>query len=92
MESAQLKLPNGSQLTGNLAENWHKFKQQFDMNSVASGLNEKSEDVQASVLLHMAEEDALEVYNTSEFVTGTDKMKVKTICEKFQEYCNRGRM
>ena len=33
-------------------------------------------------------EDALEVYNTFEFTTAADKMKVKPICENFQEYCN----
>ena len=88
MESAQLKPPSGLQLTGNLAENWQKFKQRFDLYSVASGLKEKSEDVQASALLHMVGEDALEVYNTFEFTTAADKMKVKPICEKFQEYCN----
>ena len=88
MESAQLKPPSGLQLTGNLGENWQKFKQRFDLYSVASGLKEKSEDVQASALLHMVGEDALEVYNTFEFTTAADKMKVKPICEKFQEYCN----
>ena len=88
MESAQLKPPCGLPLTGNLAENWRKFKQRFDLYSVASGLKEKPEEVQASALLHMVGEDALEVYNTFEFAIAADKMKVKPICDKFQGYCN----
>ena len=88
MESAQVKPPSGLQLTRNQAENWRKFKQRFDLYSVVSGLKEKSNDVQASALLHMVGEDALEVYNTYKFTTAADKMKVKPICEKFQEYCN----
>ena len=76
------------QLTGNLAENWRKFKQRFDLYSVASGLKEKSKNVQASALLHMAGEDALEVYNTFEFATAADKMKVKPICERYKFFTN----
>ena len=71
------------QCTRNPADNWRKFKQRFDLYSVASGLKEKSEDLQASALLHMVGEDALEVYNSFEFTTVADKMKVKSICEKF---------
>ena len=58
------------------------------MYSAISGLKEKPEEIQASALLHMVEEDALEVYNTFEFAAAADKMKVKPICDKFQEYCN----
>ena len=55
---------------------------------MASGLKEKPEEVQASALLYIVGEDAFEVYNTFAFKTAVNKLKVKPICDKFQEYCN----
>ena len=64
MATSQLKPPTGLQLTGNLSENWRKFKQRFEIYSIASGLNEKAEEIQVASLLHLVGEDALEVFDT----------------------------
>ena len=48
----------------NLADTWRRWKQRFKVFSLASGLSEKAEKVQAAALLHVAGTEALEVYNT----------------------------
>ena len=63
MATSKLKPPTGLQLTGNLSKNWRKFKQRFEIYSIASGLNEKAEGIQVASLLHLVGEEALEVFN-----------------------------
>lgn len=60
----KLQPPGPLNLQGNLAENWRKWKQRFQLFSSASGLSEKDEKVQSATLLHVAGEEALEIYNT----------------------------
>ena len=88
MATSQLKPPTGLQLTGNLSENWRKFKQRFEIYSVASGLNEKAEEIQVASLLHLVGEEALEVFNTFQFTAEDDKKKIKPVCEQFEAYCS----
>jgi hypothetical protein len=57
----KLDPPKSLILTGNLAENW-RFKQQFEIYLIASGLDKKDRKVQAMALLHVAGLEALEVY------------------------------
>lgn len=64
------------QLTGNVAENWRKFRQRFDLYLAAIGAEEKSEKMKASMFLHVVGEEALEVYNNFMFDTEEDKMKL----------------
>ena len=79
MATSQLKPPTGLQLTGNLSENWRKFKQRFEIYSIASGLNEKAEEIQVASLLHLVGKEALEVFNTFQFTTEGDKKKIKPV-------------
>ncbi|CAB4021658.1 Hypothetical predicted protein, partial [Paramuricea clavata] len=72
----------------NLAENWRRFKQQFEIYLIASGLDKKDGKVQAIALLHVAGYEALEVYNTFQWDTAGDDVKVDKIMEKFERYCN----
>ena len=55
-ESLELSLCNG-----NLAENWRRLKQRFELYLEASGASEKSEKSQAATLLHVAGAEAIEV-------------------------------
>ena len=56
----KLQPPSALALTGNLAENWRRFKQQFQIYEVASGLTRKDGKVRAMTLLHVAGPKALE--------------------------------
>ena len=60
----KLEPPKSLILTENVAEKWRRFKQQFEIYQIASGLERKGGKVQATALLHVAGLEALEVYNT----------------------------
>ena len=49
---------------GNVAENWRKWKQRWNLYAKASGASEKDEATQCAILLHTIEDEALEVYDT----------------------------
>ena len=72
------QLPEPLPLQGNLADNWRRWKQRFELYMIASGKNEKSEEVKTATLLHLAGPDALEVYNTSFESPGDEKKLQKS--------------
>ena len=85
----KLEPPKSLILTGNLAENRRRFKQQFEFYQIASCLDKKDGKVQAMALLHVVGIEALEVYiNTFQWNTERDNVKVDKIMEKFERYCN----
>ena len=71
----------------NLADAWRRWKQCFEVFSLASGISKKDEKVQAATFLHVARPEALEVYNTFTWEDKGDKKKVNKILEKFEAYC-----
>lgn len=81
-----LKPPSGLELQhGNLAENWRRFRQRFELYVAASGGASKPAKVQFSLFLHIAGEEAVEVYNTFTFAQDDDKHKLNIIMGKFEE-------
>lgn len=83
-----LKPPSGLELQhGNLSENWRRFRQWFELYLAATGGASKTAKVQSSLFLHIAGEDAVEVYNTFTFAED-NKHKLNKIMEKFDEYCH----
>ena len=84
----KLNPPEQLSFEGNVAENWRKWKQRFELFSAASGLSDKDEKVQSATLLHVAGPDALEIYNTFSWDTEGDENKVEKIKERFEGYCN----
>ena len=83
-----MKPPQVLNLEGNLAENWRKWEQRFNLYLVASGTGDKTAKVQASTLLHVIGPNALDIYNTFAWDAEGDEMKVDKIIEKFKAYCN----
>ena len=69
---------------GNIAENWQRWKQHFEIYMVASGKNSKSDEVKAATFLHIAGPEALEIFNTLSFDDAGDDKK---LVEKFEAYC-----
>ena len=84
----RLPPPPGLNLTGNLAENWRIFEQQYDVYVVASGVASKADKVRGKTLLHVLGPDDIDVYNTFAWTENEDKTKVADIKKKFKEYCN----
>ncbi|KAB0805330.1 hypothetical protein PPYR_02300 [Photinus pyralis] len=81
------KPPEPLQLDGNIAENWRKFSQKFDLFLTATGLSTKAEEKKVAVLLNLIGYEALELYNTFSFVEQEEKT-VETVKAKFDEYCS----
>ena len=62
-----IRQPNELILTGNLAEHWRKFKQEFKLYLISTGLGNKNEEQKIALLLHVAKSSAIEVYTTFTF-------------------------
>ena len=56
--------PSQISFEGNVAENWRRFKQKYEIFVVASGYEKKSNKEKCCTLLNLAGEQAIEVYNT----------------------------
>ena len=75
-------------LSGDIAGNWRRFKQRFNVYLIASGYSAKSDKVKASLFLHVIGEEALEVFNTFEFTDAGDANKLDPVIQKFEDYCS----
>ena len=89
--------PSVLEFSGNVAENWRKFIQRFDLYIEAIEKTEATDKVKNGILLTVAGEEALDVYNTFAFEetdkviaadgTITDVNKHSAVIRKFSEYC-----
>ena len=79
-------------LTGNLKENYRKFKQQFQIYLSAAGISNSEEEVKCATLLHVIGPDAIEIFNTfrwnQEGDTPGDDKKLDKVLSKFEKYCS----
>ena len=80
------KPPSTLSLEGNVAENWRKWKQRFQLYMEASGSIKKPEKQRVAIFLHLVGEEALEIYNT--FSLSTAEQKLDVLFQKFEDYCN----
>ena len=76
---------NSMDMTGNLSENWKRWKQKFENYLIASETNKKPERVQCAQLLHFLGEDALSIYDTFKF-NDEEKDKLQVLLQKFDDY------
>lgn len=82
-----LKPPGELLLTGNLSENWKRFKQKFELYLKATGKSTAADDVKTALCLHVMGEDALDIYNGFTWETEGDDMKLDKVLKKFEDYC-----
>ena len=89
----RLNAPEPLQLQGNVAENFKKFKQSFEIFQVASGLESKANKIQSMTLLHVVGSDALEIHNTFRWAEGDypgefeeNLRTTECILKKFENY------
>ena len=59
----EIQPPGTLSFAGNVAKNWRKWKQCFELYLTASGIDAKDQKIQLATLLHVAGEEALEIYN-----------------------------
>uniref|UniRef100_A0A8C1X2E4 Gypsy retrotransposon integrase-like protein 1 n=1 Tax=Cyprinus carpio TaxID=7962 RepID=A0A8C1X2E4_CYPCA len=83
-----LRPPPPLSLTGNLAENWRKWEQRFNLYLTASALVDESETRKIAVLLHSIGEEALDIYNSLEieYEDSRDK-KLSEVLAALRKYC-----
>ena len=81
-----LNIPKSLSLSGDIASNWKKWRQSFELYMIASGGSTKEENIKVALLLHVLGEEALEVYNSFD-MTEAEKVSYNNTMTKFQEYC-----
>lgn len=86
-----LKPPEHLRLNGDISENWRLFKQKFELFLTASAPAASKEaptpgPTKLALLLSIAGDDALEVYNNFSFDQGEDRNDYATVIKKFDEY------
>lgn len=84
-----LRLPEPLQLTADGGRNWKLFRQRFDLFLQATAATDKprSEAAKTALLLSVAGEEALDVFNNFVFAEGENKEDYATVTAKFEEYC-----
>lgn len=86
-----VKPPDPLRFTGNISRNWKLFIQKFNQFLALSETTDKKprpETAKGALLLSIAGEEAIEVYNTFTFAEGESSLDYATVVEKFEEYCD----
>ena len=65
----QFKPPGTLSFDSNVAENYCRWLQMFEIYAVATGLTSKGQKVQCAAFLHVAGEEAIKVFNTFTFAS-----------------------
>ena len=81
-----ISTPKPMDFSGNMAENWKKFSERFQLYLQASGANAKSDKTRIALLLHIMGEEAIDIFNSFTWENAGDKDKYKNVLEKFEKY------
>ena len=84
----EFRLPQELKLTsGNVAENFRKWRRQLEIYLEATGSKEKSAKTQTAIILNCAGPQALDVYDQFIFSEEDNTDDPSLILDKFHEYC-----
>lgn len=87
-----LKPPDPLRFSGDISRNWKLFIQKFNLFLASSETTDKKqprpETAKGALLLSVAGEEAIEVYNTFTFADGESNLDYATVVKKFEEYCD----
>ncbi|XP_072376376.1 uncharacterized protein [Diabrotica undecimpunctata] len=81
----EARLPNPLSFEGNVAENFKRFKQSFEIYLMPSGKSGKSDEVKVAILLNLIGEEGIEIYNSLE-LTEVQQGKLADVLEAFESY------
>ena len=88
-ETGQFRLPPQLDVnSGNVSENFKRWKRQVEVYLAASGTSEKDGRVQSAIILNCAGPYVLEVYDTFVWTDDGDKDKPGKVVEALERYCN----
>lgn len=83
------RLPPELELTtGNVSENFKKWKRQVEVYLAASGGTEKAKEVQVAIILSCGGPHVVEIYDQFQWDDGNDKNDPDKLFQKLQSYCN----
>ena len=72
---------------GNLAENWKKYVQGYELHVLALGKKEAADEVRCAMLLCRVGQEGMKLYNSFTFTSPADKLKTAEVIKKFEEFC-----
>ena len=88
-ETGQFRLPPQLDVnSGNVSENFKRWKRQVEVYLAASGVSEKDDKVQTAIILNCAGPHVLEVYDTFIWTDDGDRDKPDKFLEALKRYCN----
>ena len=90
MSEAALKYrhPDPLRVTGgNVADNWQRFKGQWENYVLAADLTDESSEKRAAVFLTVIGTEAYDVYRTMQFEDEGDRKKIDPIMAGFEAFC-----
>ena len=81
------KPPKEIDFTGNVAQKWRVFKNEFNIFISAAGLDNKPEKRETNTLLNVIGPRGRAVYDTFEYDEGESFEDLATVLEKFENIC-----
>ena len=88
-ETGHFRLPPELDVvSGNVSENFKRWKRQVEVYLAASGASEKDDKVQTAIILNCAGPHILEVYDNFVWANNDDKNKPAKVLEALERYCN----
>jgi hypothetical protein len=81
----EAKIPAPLEFSGNIAENYKKFKQRVNICMTANGLHQKSEEVKVAIFLNTIGEEGIDIFNNFK-LSDEDQKKYDLIVKRFDEY------
>ena len=88
-EAGNFRLPPQLDInSGNISENFKRWKRQVEVYLAASGATAKSKKVQTAIILNCAGPQVLEVYDNLTWNEAEDADKPDKVLEALERYCN----
>lgn len=81
-----IKPVDNLQLTGNIAENWKRFKRSFTIFMEAAQISTKADNIKISTFLNAIGSDAVEIFDTLP-LTPIQKTQYDEVLKAFEDFC-----
>lgn len=86
--ASNIRLPDPLSITGStVADNWRRFKEQWDNYVLAADLEDASSEKQAAILLTCVGGEAYDVFRSFEFASAADRKKIDKVTQAFENFC-----
>ena len=80
--------PSELSFEGNVQRNWNQFKQRFNIYILATDQSKKTDETKIAILLNLAGDRAIEIFNQFTYETAGDEKKLDKVLDQFEKYCS----